>query len=223
MGGRLLLDKHKSLPQALVTVFPEYNWLPWKFKHSSKNHLEDIKTQRKFVEEIGKELGIKEMEDWYKVTQKVAIATLIKFILKDFFGLGGVTLLRLYSDSPAQLLAAVFPEYNWLPWKFEKAPRNVWQSEINIKKVVEWAGKQLGIKDMDDWYKVSRYEIMRLGCEVPLSELLFIAYPHVKWEFHSKSKANYYKKTQFLLKTMLKSIFPKDGNNKQLLFVGVNL
>ena len=52
------------------------------------------------------------------------------------------------------LLSAAFPEYEWLPWKFNKCPRNFWDDLKNQRKFMDWAGKELGIKDMSDWYKV---------------------------------------------------------------------
>jgi hypothetical protein len=58
-----------------------------------------------------------------------------------------------YSGSPSLLLATVYPEYDWLPWKFYKLPKNYWQDIKNKRKFVEWVGKQWEIKDMSDWYK----------------------------------------------------------------------
>ena len=49
----------------------------------------------------------------------------------------------------------MYPEYPWLPWKFSSLPRNYWDSVDNQKKFVEWAGKELGINEMSDWYKVT--------------------------------------------------------------------
>jgi hypothetical protein len=54
-----------------------------------------------------------------------------------------------------KLLSTVYPEYDWLMWKFEKAPRHFWTDLKNQKKFVDWAGKQFGVKDMSDWYKVT--------------------------------------------------------------------
>jgi hypothetical protein len=53
------------------------------------------------------------------------------------------------------LLSGVYPEFDWLPWKFEKTPKNFWVDMKNQRKFLDWAGKQLGIKEMSDWYKIS--------------------------------------------------------------------
>ena len=64
-------------------------------------------------------------------------------------------MLKLYKYSIIQLLSSVYPEYEWLPWKFNKAPNKYWENVETHKKFVEWAGKELGIKDLSDWYKVT--------------------------------------------------------------------
>jgi hypothetical protein len=60
-----------SLSNLLSTVYPEQDWLPWKFDERTDNFWQDKKIQRKFVDWAAKQLEIKEMSDWYKVTQKV--------------------------------------------------------------------------------------------------------------------------------------------------------
>ena len=70
--------------------------------------------------------------------------------------MGGQSLLsNYYNNSFHKLLAKLFPEYDWLPWKFNNCTRNFWSDMNNQKKFMEWAGKELGIKEMSDWYKVS--------------------------------------------------------------------
>jgi hypothetical protein len=49
----------------------------------------------------------------------------------------------------------MFPDYNWLPWKFEKSPQGFWENSENRKKFMNWAAKELNIKEMKDWYKVT--------------------------------------------------------------------
>ena len=61
----------------------------------------------------------------------------------------------MHADSLFKVLSAVYSEYEWLPWKFDIVPRNIWADVNNQKKFMEWAGKELKIKEMNDWYKVS--------------------------------------------------------------------
>ncbi len=69
--------------------------------------------------------------------------------------IGGCGLLHHYNDSPTKLLSAVYPDYNWLPWKFERAMRNLWDNPENQQKFMNWVATQLNIKEMHDWYRVT--------------------------------------------------------------------
>jgi hypothetical protein len=69
---------------------------------------------------------------------------------------GGTGLLGKYNGSPSHLISGVYSEYAWLPWKFDKCPRNFWGEVKNQRNFMDWAGKQLNVKDMSDWYKVSK-------------------------------------------------------------------
>ena len=64
-------------------------------------------------------------------------------------------LLDKYQDSPSALLASTYPDHEWLPWQFSKGPRNFWSENKNIRKFMDWAGKYLKVKEMNDWYKIS--------------------------------------------------------------------
>ena len=57
--------------------------------------------------------------------------------------------------TPFDLLTEVYPEYEWLPWKFDRCVTNYWTDIKNVRKFMDWAGKQLNVKEMSDWYNVS--------------------------------------------------------------------
>ena len=63
------------------------------------------------------------------------------------------------------MLEAVYPEYEWLPWRFQRVSKNFWNENENKKKFMDWAGKQLNIKDMSDWYKVTSKVIFPINKE----------------------------------------------------------
>jgi hypothetical protein len=69
--------------------------------------------------------------------------------------LGGQSLVLKYNGSPSLLLAAVYPEHDWLPWKFDKCPQKYWDNVNNKRKFMDWAATQLNVKEMNDWYSVS--------------------------------------------------------------------
>ena len=77
------------------------------------------------------------------------------FIFQDIVKLDGYHLLKIYSFSLSDLLSSVYPEYEWLPWKFYRLPRNYWVEVKNQHKFVEWAGKELKIEQLSDWFNVN--------------------------------------------------------------------
>ena len=75
MGGITLLQVN-SLPKLLLECFPQYEWLPWRFKYykCSQSYWENVDNQTKFLKWAGKELNIKEMNGWYNVTVQVPLS-----------------------------------------------------------------------------------------------------------------------------------------------------
>ena len=144
-GLSLLIQQHNgSIYRLLTSVYPHYEWLPWKFEKTPRNFWDNVNNQKKFMEWAGKQLKINEMSDWYKVT------------VKDLSSVGGSSLVsHKYNNSLISLLSTLYPEYEWLPWKFKLCPKNFWNNEKNKLWFMNWAGKQLGIKDLNDWNKIS--------------------------------------------------------------------
>jgi hypothetical protein len=127
--------------------------LPWRFQKVSKGFWKKIKNQKDFMDWAGKELNVQDKEDWYKVTSEVDHKTYFKLKFKDLENLG--TLLKtVYSGSLYSLLSTVYPEYNWLPWKLKQVSKGFWNNIANQRNFVDWAGSQLQIKEMSDWYEV---------------------------------------------------------------------
>jgi hypothetical protein len=75
--------------------------------------------------------------------------------VKEFSDIGGGGLLHLYNNSPSHLLSKLYPDYDWLPWKFTVCPHNFWDNESNQRKFMDWASNELKIKAMSDWYSVT--------------------------------------------------------------------
>ena len=57
--------------------------------------------------------------------------------------------------SPIETITKIYPNYDWIIWKFSKVPNNFWLDKNNQKKYMKWLGEKLNIKTLDDWYKVS--------------------------------------------------------------------
>jgi hypothetical protein len=156
-------------------------------------------------------------------------------MVQDFVEIGGSTLLIThYNSSPLLLLSEMFPNYEWLPWKFQKSPPNYWNDVKNQRKFLEWAAKQLNITELNDWHNVTNNVTFNLKTShfdqiqdfiaigggyllkkySSLLRLLASVYPTHDWtEYGSTSDVTAAgKKSQYLLKNVLKTMFPADGN-----------
>lgn len=50
----------------------------------------------------------------------------------------------------------MYEEYEWLPWKFETTPSNIWKDEKNQRKYLDWLAKELQFKSITDWYRLKQ-------------------------------------------------------------------
>eukprot|EP01027_Heterolobosea_sp_BB2_P007022 GEZU01010507.1.p2 GENE.GEZU01010507.1~~GEZU01010507.1.p2 ORF type:complete len:164 (-),score=41.19 GEZU01010507.1:491-982(-) len=122
----------------------------------------------------GQQLGIHTLDDWYAVAKK------------DVEKLGGTRLLRGYYNCSLQ--PAV---YKWLPWGFRKTSKGFWRNDMsNHRLFMDWAGEQLGIRDLDDWYSITVEDVVGKlagGSSLlreygnSLQRVLSAVYPHHPW------------------------------------------
>src|SRR5690349_6915619 len=92
---------------------------------------------KRFFDRLAKRLGCHSREDWYNVKLEV--------IIKH----GGQRVLQCYNNSPLNALQSVFPEHNWIPWKFGQVPQGFWEKRENQLEYFSWLGEQLGYRSMD--------------------------------------------------------------------------
>lgn len=67
---------------------------------------------------------------------------------------------QLYQGSVVKAISSVFPEHGWAHYKFiyiAKYPEN-WKDE-ELKDIMNWMEKKLGIKQPEDWYSTSLVQI----------------------------------------------------------------
>ncbi len=76
-------------------------------------------------------------------------------IFQDLKNIGGGGLLDHFNNSPFILISNVYPEYEWLPWRFNQVPKGYWDDMKNQRNFMDWAGKQLNYTNREDWYKVT--------------------------------------------------------------------
>src|SRR5689334_5535227 len=99
----------------------------------------DFKNHREFFDILGKELEFKNLDDWYNITTE------------QIQNAGGHTLLaEYYYNSPSTALKKIYPEHNWIPWKFNRAPSGLWKESENHLLFFDWLGEKLGLKQLND-------------------------------------------------------------------------
>jgi very-short-patch-repair endonuclease len=143
-GGGLLSKYNQSPIHFLKFIFPNYEWLEWKFGMASLGTWQDINNHIKYAEWLGKELGYIKEEDWYNISQN-------HFNLNN----GGGLIAGYYNSSPIQFVKTIFPNYEWLEWKFIQTSKHYWENIDNHKKYAEWLGKELGYTEPEHWYNIS--------------------------------------------------------------------
>ena len=83
-----------------------------------------------------------------------------------------------------------YPEHVWHPWRFDqKLPDGYWDRIENQRSFMDWLGKELAFKEVEDWYKLTSKNIEDNGGCTLLTEkyndstfqLLQAVYPEHKW------------------------------------------
>ena len=152
LGASKLLQHTKSLASLLVSVYPQYNWHTWKFNKVPQGFWSSIENQKQFMNWAGSELKIKDMSDWYKISIKVK-TTSCKFLMinKDLIDLGGISLVIEYKRSLQKLLSAVYPNYEWVTWKFKtNSLHDTLSNSENWREFIDFTANQLNIKQPSD-------------------------------------------------------------------------
>jgi hypothetical protein len=193
-GGGYILNKYNGSPVSFVmNVFPDYNWLQWKFHITGLKFWQDKKNHKKFADWLGEEEGFKNEEDWYNITSEI--------IIKH----GGSTLfLNYYKGSPYLFVSSIYEDINWVQWKFKQVGKKTWVNKDgtfnikNHKKFADWLGEEVGFKNKSDWYNITLEVIQKnnggglIGKYYNDSPRFFVTsiYPDYPWDL-SKFKKNY--------------------------------
>ena len=188
-GSGLLTSYYSNSPIKLVkAMFPEYEFLEWKFSVSTMGFWKQNSNHKLFADWLGKQLKYTCHEDWYQITKRLIIENN-----------GGGLLGNYYSDSPSQFVKAMFPEYEFLEWKFAISQNGFWKQNSNHNKYVDWLGKKLKYTCPEDWYKITTQLIYDNNGSGLLSyyysnspiqfvKAMFSEYEFLEWKFVSTQK-----------------------------------
>jgi len=150
----LMIQKARSSDKFMISHHLAESGRPSTRRKVPYRYWNSLENQKRFVEEVGKELKIMdgEMEKWYSVTPEI------------FSNLGGNSLLRkYYPESFYGLLKTIYPSYDFLPWKFcYHVPKEVWTNPTVIAKAVSYIERELNIKERLEWRRVNAEKLRRL-------------------------------------------------------------
>eukprot|EP01114_Cavostelium_apophysatum_P016603 TRINITY_DN4763_c0_g1_i1.p1 TRINITY_DN4763_c0_g1~~TRINITY_DN4763_c0_g1_i1.p1 ORF type:complete len:587 (+),score=113.21 TRINITY_DN4763_c0_g1_i1:111-1871(+) len=102
-----------------------------------------------FIRGLEKDLGISEWKDWYRVSRE------------DILNNGGGSILTKFNNSPSFLITSLLPHYPWKIYDFDAIPLNYWCDPNNQKEFMNVISSRLGISRWQDWYSVTRADIVR--------------------------------------------------------------
>ncbi|GAM29431.1 hypothetical protein SAMD00019534_126070 [Acytostelium subglobosum LB1] len=122
MLNGILKRKHGgSMARMLAYLFPDYQWLPWLFKHAPKGLYDDPQT-------------VREMLRWYANEQLLRPHDFFSFSPFHFARMG----LNIDFIQYRRHLIETFPEVEWCPWMFYKKPSWIWHSASMRQYFAEW-------------------------------------------------------------------------------------
>jgi hypothetical protein len=135
-----------SLCDALMKLYPQHNWDPFRFSRESKTEI----SHREALEKLGREqFGVKDLDDWYSVTSTKAQNEL--------------SIISKYG-SLIDALKKLYPHHDWDPLRFQRVPRGFWQQTDTVqhyhKMFIEWK-KTYNIQTVNDWYLLPPHQVMQ--------------------------------------------------------------
>eukprot|EP01127_Copromyxa_protea_P020016 TRINITY_DN6614_c0_g1_i2.p1 TRINITY_DN6614_c0_g1~~TRINITY_DN6614_c0_g1_i2.p1 ORF type:complete len:524 (+),score=59.77 TRINITY_DN6614_c0_g1_i2:3-1574(+) len=177
----LLLQHGGSLQKTLQAVYPETDWnsIFLAGKKLPRGYWKDPTNQRQFWLQHATDRGIKSLDEWYKVSGTE---------LKKLKGTASY-ILSLHGDSLAKALKVAFPEHDWILGRFLYPPKNIWHGITECRQFMEYVARSLNITHMDDWYSITRRQIVSCGGIGIISHfgslpaVLKATFPEVQWVF----------------------------------------
>eukprot|EP00026_Physarum_polycephalum_P002945 Phypoly_transcript_02954.p1 GENE.Phypoly_transcript_02954~~Phypoly_transcript_02954.p1 ORF type:complete len:796 (+),score=103.49 Phypoly_transcript_02954:213-2600(+) len=148
----LLKAYHGCAARAVMALFHEREWQPWRFEPTPKGFWDKDHALPDFMKYLGEKMGFKTLEDWYKVKND------------DIIRHGGSNLLQhKYGGSTSKMVMDTWKDHKWHKWKFVQVPKGFWDNLENQKEFVEYAKQSLNITNFDDWYKIKESDLAKLG------------------------------------------------------------
>eukprot|EP01133_Synstelium_polycarpum_P001118 gene1118-1277_t len=141
--GARLLARYKGDHIAAITAnYADQTWYLWRFPTIQKYFWTDT-TRKDYLTWLAKITNKETMEDWHYYTAR------------DFTSNYGAYFIGHYGDV-ASALKAVYPEYAWKPWLFERLNRAYFNTIANQRLYLDWLGATMGYTEPSAWYQVTQ-------------------------------------------------------------------
>lgn len=117
--------------------------------------------QRKFLDNAGRKLGVREPKDWGNIT----------FIQMQQAGC--MAILNQYNSSPYEALTSIYSEIQWKREWFYNKPQysyGYWKDTSNQRKFLDYFAKVHGISSPEKWASVTAKRIRNEGAFSMLSQ-----------------------------------------------------
>jgi hypothetical protein len=152
-GGLLVAQYQDSVQNAITTLYPDHEWLPWRFQSVQRAYWAKRENVESFFSWAAKQLNVTKLEDWYGVRPE------------KIRNLGAAGLLVGYhNNSFMSALQHVFPQHEWLEWRSKYVPRNFWKSEDNQRRFLFWLLKEIGREnELEALYEMPHEKISEMG------------------------------------------------------------
>ena len=156
-------------------------------------------------------------ENWYQVK------------MSQICERGGAGLLvSQFASSLPRALVSIYPEYQWLMWRFEKVPNGYWNETRNVSSYLQWFADKLNISTLEEWKLISLEQLIQHGgyflAHTPggLMKAVTQHFPTTTQDKFSSTKKISFKSQNFLFHCVMK-LFPNlelktDYKHPDLLF-----
>jgi hypothetical protein len=131
-----------SLFIALETVYPQTNWLPWKFQAEECRKAMNRRTfRRSYLDWIEDVMEMKDATKWYEIKRRNLMDHPNFVEMLD----------RYYNGSLFEALNDIKEEFHWEPWRFGNLRGNFWDKLNNQVDFFLGMANDVGIKCPEDW------------------------------------------------------------------------
>ena len=207
-GGNSLLNYyHYNYQQLLSSIYPNY-YFEFELNLNLKSEIlffKSIENQRKFMDELYRDLKLNSLDDWLKIS------------FDQFIKNGAKKLFSKYSNDRKKIFISIYPNY---PWKFDHLiylSKNYFNSIENKRKFMDELFFKLKLKSFDDWLFISRLIYRKNGGKKLLKfydqdrkKLLSSIYPNFPFQFDKmKIRSSEYFKSFLNQEKFMEKLFLK--------------